>query len=520
MHNAISEKKHIMWYKVNNLKEIGLNNSQISRNLSIHRQTVSRYLSMSEEEFKRSGIYSRTYTSILDGYRDSILSHLEFCSDLSASQIHDLLRESDANFPLVHDNTILNYVTRLRQEYNIPKKESKVREFSKQPESEFGKYAQVDFGEKWVYTLSKRSVKLYFFAIVLCRSRYKYIYIQGKPFTTKTAIYAHEKAFEYFGGIPQNIIYDQDKVFISNENLGDYLLTNEFRGFVSKHHFNTIFCRKSDPQSKGKVENVVKYVKNNFLKGRPYSDIDSLNTMALSWLDRTGNGLTHNSTRLIPSVVFKQEKEHLLPYHGIPQLIEEVMKSYTVRKDNTVSYRSNFYSLPLGTYKGIGSAIYMTINGEELIFYDKESGKTITTHKISNGKGKLISKSEHRKRDKSTVKELENEIINTLGQREEVKLYLDNISKTKERYYLDNIRFLHKHLGDYSADEFIEEIINQINLNMFNCQYLISYLGNKSGDKKEKSSSDRSESKYITNIDITPAKRDINSYITAIQQKR
>ena len=60
------------------------------------------------------------------------------------------------------------------------------------------------------------------------------------------------------------------------------------------------FCRKADPQSKGKVENVVKYVKNNFLYGRPWYDLQTLQAQGMAWLQRTGNAMPHSTTRKIP----------------------------------------------------------------------------------------------------------------------------------------------------------------------------------------------------------------------------
>ena len=58
--------------------------------------------------------------------------------------------------------------------------------------------------------------------------------------------------------------------------MGDYLLTNGFGRFVNDIGFEVIFCRKGNPGSKGKIENVVKYVKENFLRGRKYTNIDIL----------------------------------------------------------------------------------------------------------------------------------------------------------------------------------------------------------------------------------------------------
>lgn len=510
-----STKKHIMWYKVNQLIEQGLNKSQISRHLSLHRQTVGRYSSMDEASFLSSNCYRRHVASSLDPYLPSVLGYLDFCQDMSSSQIHDRLREDFVSLPVVHPNTVFNYVQRVRQEHHLPKKDDSSRAFIKIPDSEYGEFAQVDFGEKWVYTANKRSVKIYFFALVMCRSRYKYIYLQRTPFTTKTSIYAHEMAFEYLGGVPHKIIYDQDKVFIHSENLGDYLLTTEFRGFASKYHFQTIFCRKSDPQSKGKVENVVKYVKNNFLKGRAFTDIESLNIQAVSWLERTGNGLTHHGTKLIPSEVYKRERSHLLSYVGTPHKVEEVMKTYRVRKDNTICYRSNYYSLPLGTYKKGDCDVYLSIDKDRLIIYDIESGKVITTHHVSSDRGKLVSHPDHRKRDRTTVVELEKEVLIHFQHREEVKLYLDSISQTKARYYLDNLRYLHRNMQKYKIEDIVNVIIEQLNNNTYNCSYLFRSLRCRESNKemgKEPEAKIVTTPKHISLVDITPEKRDINSY--------
>mgnify|MGYP000016624975 FL=1 len=77
-----------------------------------------------------------------------------------------------------------------------------------------------------------------------------------------------------------------------------------------------MFCHKADPESKGKVENVVKYVKENFLVARVFRDIDSLNREALEWLERTGNGKVHGTARRVPREEFAVEKSFLIPIMG------------------------------------------------------------------------------------------------------------------------------------------------------------------------------------------------------------
>lgn len=128
--------------------------------------------------------------------------------------------------------------------------------------------------------------------MALQRSRYKFIYLQNIPFTAKTVVYAHHLAFKYFGGMPKMVIYDQDKKILVSENYGDYVMTDEFARFVAAAHFEPVFCMPADPASKGLIENVVKYVKGNFLAGRTYVNITTFNEEAIGWLERTGNAKT------------------------------------------------------------------------------------------------------------------------------------------------------------------------------------------------------------------------------------
>jgi transposase len=77
-------------------------------------------------------------------------------------------------------------------------------------------------------------------------------------------------------------------------------MTDVFDSYIKSRPFKPVFCRKADPESKGKIENVIKYVKQNFLLNRPYGNIDNLNKESESWLNRTGNAMVHNTTEIKP----------------------------------------------------------------------------------------------------------------------------------------------------------------------------------------------------------------------------
>jgi transposase len=98
---------------------------------------------------------------------------------------------------------------------------------------------------------------------------------------------------------------------------GDLVLTKEFAEYQKTRRFKIYMCRKADPETKGKVENVVKYVKRNFAKNRTFHNLEKLNEDCLDWLERTGNGKVHNTTKKIPAEVFVLRKT--TPHPGTPQ---------------------------------------------------------------------------------------------------------------------------------------------------------------------------------------------------------
>jgi len=501
--NKTTQNKIVMWHKVKELSEKGLKKAQIGRKLKISRDTVRSYLNMTNEEFINSGICNRQYPKKLDPYKYFIKSLLDDVSCYSAPQIHDKLKEYYPDLPPISERTVYAYVEEIRDEYGIPKtNELLPRQTAQIPLCGYAEEAQVDFGEKLIRNENGYYVRIYFFAMVLSRSRYKFIYLQNRPFTTESTVYAHHLAFENFKGMPRRILYDQDKVLLKSENLGDLLLTEGFRSFTSQCGFEVTFCRKADPQSKGKVENVVKYVKQNFLKGRVYHGIETLNEEVIGWLERTGNGKKHASTRLIPKEEFETESQYLLPYRYRVEKPEENMRPYTVRKDNTIAYRGCFYSLPLGSYKGAGCKVLVQINDHEIQIFDEATGKQIAVHVISHVKGQLIQNTDHRRNKSESSKELENKALEIFENDSEAILYFGLLQRDKPRYYSDNLRDIIKNMTEYPCNIRKEALSKCLNAQAYNAKIL-----NQIACTLYK----RDQTSYNLNIDMSSL-IDINTY--------
>ncbi len=180
-------------------------------------------------------------------------------------------------------------------------------------------------------------------------------------------------------------------------------------------------CRAFDPESKGKIEAVIKYLKYNFARNRLFIDTDSFNDEYLKWLGRTGNGKMHIITKKIPAEVFTLEKEHLdpIPHFRFDQQIHTSV-TYPVRKNNTVLYKQNRYQVPTGTY----------LPGREVEILVKDKNLSIIDHST----GELI-RIVHPERDtKSTIDQVYDTVLTALGYRNKAKLFLDNIHKEKSRY--------------------------------------------------------------------------------------
>ena len=376
-----------------------------------------------------------------------------------------------------------------------------------------------------------QSVKLYVIAFVLSHSRHKYKEWLDRPFTTHDLIEAHKNAFHAFGGKPKEIVYDQDNLIIVSENSGDIIYTKEFEAYRREETFQVYACRGSDPESKGKIENVIGFIKNNFAKHRVYTTLDDWNEQGRRWLERRGNGKVHNTTKKKPIDVFQEEKRYLRPVKqliSVPANDKHTFSSNlsiprVVRKDNTILYKSNRYSVPLGTYNEFSKEVQVYINDRTMHIVDPETGELLGTHEISKEKGILIQNRTHtRDRTKgisaykqSTASKFENSSL--------ALEYLDKVNQHYPRYIRDQLQLINK-IWDEFPSEFINEgltkCMEQRLYSATEFQDMIKFLiaqrpsGPVSRPKKDIKPL-HGESSQV--LDIKPPVRDISPYMAILE---
>lgn len=440
-------EKHVL---VHQLKKEGFNVSAIARKCELSRNTVYGYLERDFEEANEWVAKLGSRERKLDRYQMHILDWLREHPDLSASQISDWLEER-CSFSEIGESTVRTYVRELREKYHIPKV-LHARSYEAQNELPMGKQMQVDFGELKTRTSKGTTIKLYAIAFVLSHSRYKYVEWQEKPFTTRDVLRCHEKAFEYYGGITDEIVYDQDKLITVSENGGDILFTEEFQSYKENRQFRVYLCKKADPESKGKIESVVKFAKQNFGKNRTFHNMETWNEQCLAWLKRKGNYQVHNTIKKRPIEVFALEKPHLRKV-SLPLSFESNRRSSIARmvhKDNVIKYKANRYSVPLGTYEsGKNNSVYVQESDRQVVIKKSLEGSPIAVHELSEGKGKLIKNSNHsRDRSKGIAAYMET-VKKAFQDTENIQLFLEEIHQRYPRYVRDQLQILQRTLKNH-----------------------------------------------------------------------
>jgi hypothetical protein len=239
-----------------------------------------------------------------------------------------------------------------------------------------------------------------------------------------------------------------------SENAGDLIFTETYENYRKYAGFTIFLCRGNDPESKGKIESTVKYVKRNFLACRIYCGISTLNSDGLAWLERCANAKIHETTKMIPNVVFAEELKHL---KSAPTLSAPPKpKSAIVRKTNVVHYLQNRYEVPKGTYfPGREAMITIDEQAGTVTFCDRETGEHFASHNIAVGViGKKVSIPKNADRFAYTnYDDLKNKVLSVLDGVRSAAEYIDELIKKYPRYAKDQLRIMKSCAEMYDKDE-------------------------------------------------------------------
>jgi transposase len=354
----------------------GMNYTQLGRKYHMDPRTAKRY---AESPQRPEYTLSERKPSKLDAYKSQIDLWLEEAS-YSAVRILEKLMELgfDGKYSIVKE-----YVRGKKMDLD----EKATVRFETMP----GQQGQMDWGFFEDHTVLEdgQMKKLYCFLLILGYSRMRYIEFVT-DMSTNTLIRCHQNAFRYFGGYPEEILYDNMKQVVVKRLLKqeDSTLNRQFEDFAGFYGFKPILCRPYRGQTKGKVERTVQYVRDNFMVGVKYQSLNDLNGQALAWCNKV-NAKVHGTTNEVPFERLKREKLNPLKR----EYIIDRINLRRVQKDCLISYAGNQYSVP-SEYAGKDVAV-VALDNMLAAYY---GGKQIALHRISYQKKDMVVNARHYRR--------------------------------------------------------------------------------------------------------------------------
>ena len=271
----------------------GLSIRSIARELGISRNTVRKYLRMDEVAIGEQQA-NRTRRKQLDDYRDYIVTLLGRFPGLSAVKVLRKLKERHPELG-VSDRSARRYIKALKETVSLRQKR-----YYEPVESPPGVQCQVDGGELRGLSVGGEATTVHFVVFVLSYSRLMYVGLSPRPIDAATFIRLHDAAFRYFGGRPEECVYDQTKLVVLHEQYRELDPNPAFAAYATAAGFRIYACEGYDPEGKGKVEAGVKYVKGNALAGEVFDDRDHLEAHVRQWLDGVANVRQHGTTGEAP----------------------------------------------------------------------------------------------------------------------------------------------------------------------------------------------------------------------------
>lgn len=354
------------------LKEQGLSKRAVAKRLGVSRDTVSKYWDYVQLD---QGDYGPR-PQLIDPYRDYITARLREYPELSAHRLYKEIRSQGFQGS---ERTVRRHVASMR-----PHRSREYKPFETLP----GEQAQVDWGHFGTIIVEGTRYKLYAFVFTLCWSRVSYVeyVIRTDTATFLSCLY---RALAYAGGVPREIVFDNAKVVVS-ERVGKVVRFNEnLLHLALAYGFTPRACWAYDPESKGKVESQVKYVRRGFFYGREFKDLTDLNRQALDWCNEEANSRVHGTTGEIPWERLGEERDHLRPLPtstALPFILEERRATRT----GLIAVEGNQYSVPA---RWAGKVVKFRRYEKHLELLDGQD--VVDSIALAYGRGKRIIRDEH-----------------------------------------------------------------------------------------------------------------------------
>jgi hypothetical protein len=270
--------------------------------------------------------------------------------------------------------------------------------------------------------------------------------------------------FILLGGRPEMPVIDQDACLVCEEKYGEIINTHVFADFLTEQQLTQYVCRKADPETKGSIENTVKFVKTNYLSSRLDLSMKELTEGISLWCSRKNEKRIHRSTCRIPLEYFTcEEKKCLRPLlPSVYDLLHEDAVCVTVGKMHCILYKTNTYQIPREyAFRNVWRKITQT---ELLIYADKELTKLICSWPLpgNNVKRHNFTRQEFMAKRSEEWLKIKNRLLTGYHSCPEMLHFLNGICQENQRYRSEQLCALEKYLEEKQpSTELLNEVLHE-----------------------------------------------------------
>lgn len=273
-----------------------VNLADLERRTGISRGKL-RSLKKNNFQIKPHGLKGRKSNhSVLDGYT-GVLDDLLKKGVTNSAVCYERIRECGYQGS---QTTIKNYIK--NNQHLVPAKRQIVspqgnrgRRYQTGP----GESYQMDWGFVTVETTAGAEYKIACFTMIChhCGQRYVEFFTNARQ---ESLFIGMVHAFLYMG-VPKYILTDNMKsVVINRDSNGNPVWQKDYELFMGNIGFETKLCKPRHPFTKGSVERLVRFVKDNFLAGRVFTELTDLNYEAIRWCN-SQNNVYHKAVDCVPN---------------------------------------------------------------------------------------------------------------------------------------------------------------------------------------------------------------------------
>ena len=309
------------------------------------------------------------YTALLDSLLRSGVSNSSVCMERLQTMGFQGSRSSVKRYIAAHKHLI----PAKRQQ--VAPQGNRGRRYTTAP----GEAFQMDWGFTDVLDYDGRTFRVACFAMIChhCGQRYVEFFPNARQ---ENLFIGMVHAFQYMG-IPRSVLTDNMKSVVLHRDLdGRPVWQKDYETFMKTVCFETKLCKPRHPFTKGKVERLIRFVKDNFLADRVFSNITDLNWQALDWCNRQNN-VYHKAIDGVPQQI------HMA---SCAAQLRELPKTDAVRFylcperkisfDGFVNYEGRRFGVP---YSYLGATARISRSGDSLYIYSSDLRVLLVTHNVT-----------------------------------------------------------------------------------------------------------------------------------------